>query len=72
MSIFQDFESSLSEEYSRRHLRLLISFDEAKTLLKDDLFLAIRTALNAIHSCLELGRGPSFFALFLATDSKRG
>jgi hypothetical protein len=48
---------------------LRLSFDEAKTLLKDDLFLAIRTAHNAIHSCLELGTRPSFFALFLATDS---
>ena len=49
--------------------KIAASFDETKTLLKDDLFLAIRTALNSIHSCLELGTRPSFFALFLATDS---
>jgi len=62
--MWKDFDDSLSRDYKQSKLRLLTSFDEDNCL-----FIAIRTAPHAIRECLAPGKNPSFFVIFLPSDS---
>jgi hypothetical protein len=75
---------TLSKYGSADSLNLLLAFDEAAFLLdneylatedarKRSFFQDIRTALSAIRQCISPEKGKkssSFFAMFLASDSK--
>jgi hypothetical protein len=54
MTMWNSIESSLSSYYKQRHIRLLVSFDEAKMMLESDnnLFLGIFQPLTLFVAAL--------------------